>query len=237
MSNSNKKRLEQISTHWSQVQQAHQGTGGEARQARHTLVLRYLPAVKEYVQAMIGNEQDANDVSQELALKLLKGSFAGVQPERGRFRSYLKGAIRNTVRDWWDKKKRTAAAKAKMELLSKEEQADDPWTSLWQRTLLDQVWFALQAYEQNHAGSVAYTLLQLHLKHQEDDSPALARRLSAKTGRSYNAPAVRQQLHRAREKFAQLLIEEVARSLDQPTPEAIDAELAELGLGAYLTAE
>jgi hypothetical protein len=41
---------------------------------------------------------------------------------------------------------------------------------------------------------------------------------------------VRQTLHRAREKFADLLLEEVARELDDPTPERLEEELSELSL-------
>jgi hypothetical protein len=44
------------------------------------------------------------------------------------------------------------------------------------------------------------------------------------------AVGVRQLLHRARERFADLLLEEVAQSLDAPTPELLEQELIDLRL-------
>jgi hypothetical protein len=47
------------------------------------------------------------------------------------------------------------------------------------------------------------------------------------------AAGVRQALHRARQKFADLLLEEVAQSVEDPTPEHLERELVELGLFDY----
>ena len=41
-------------------------------------------------------------------------------------------------------------------------------------------------------------------------------------------------LHRARERFADLLLEEIAHSLDDPTPDALQDELADLDLLEYV---
>ena len=61
-------------------------------------------------------------------------------------------------------------------------------------------------------------------------SPEMANRLSVTLGKPINAAAVRQMLHRAREKFADLLLEQVAHSLDDPNPEQLGQELEDLGL-------
>ena len=62
------------------------------------------------------------------------------------------------------------------------------------------------------------------------ESEELAQKLGAKLGRSVRADAVRQQLRRARVRFAELLLEEVADGLDQATPDRIEDELISLGL-------
>ena len=54
--------------------------------------------------------------------------------------------------------------------------------------------------------------------------------LSAAIGKSWTAAGVRQTLHRAREKYADLLLDEVAHSLENPTVERIEQELDDLGL-------
>jgi hypothetical protein len=50
-------------------------------------------------------------------------------------------------------------------------------------------------------------------------------------GRAVNANWVRQTLRRARERFIDVLVAEVARSLESPTFEQLEQELIALGLG------
>jgi RNA polymerase sigma-70 factor (ECF subfamily) len=45
--------------------------------------------------------------------------------------------------------------------------------------------------------------------------------------------AVRQALHRARDRFADLLLEEIRHSLTEPTPDRLEEELLDLGLLDY----
>ncbi len=58
----------------------------------------------------------------------------------------------------------------------------------------------------------------------------MAEQLATRLGKSFTAAGVRQILHRAREKFAQLLLDEVTESLENPTPEQLEQELVELSL-------
>ena len=74
----------------------------------------------------------------------------------------------------------------------------------------------------------------LRADHPDDDSEQQAARLSQATGKTFRADAARQQLRRARARFAELLLEEIARTLDQPTPERVQEELIELGLMDYV---
>ena len=61
----------------------------------------------------------------------------------------------------------------------------------------------------------------------------MAEHLTAQLRKPLTAVGVRQVLHRAREKFADLLLDEVAHSLDSPTAEQLEQELVELGLLDY----
>jgi hypothetical protein len=99
----------------------------------------------------------------------------------------------------------------------------------WRDELLARSWAALQAYEQQ-TGQLVYTVLHYRADHPELRSPELAERLSALLGRSLTATTVRVQLHRGREKFAYLLLEEVAQALDSPSEQALEDELIELDL-------
>jgi RNA polymerase sigma-70 factor (ECF subfamily) len=61
----------------------------------------------------------------------------------------------------------------------------------------------------------------------------MAQQLTTRLQRSFTANSVRQTLHRAREKFAELLLEETARSLGTSERERLQQELADLNLLKY----
>jgi RNA polymerase sigma factor (sigma-70 family) len=210
---------------------AHNGSMVSAGEARNALVLRYLPAVRRYVRALVQNEEDANDVAQDIVVRLLAGDFAGADPNRGRFRDLFKVAIRNMVRNYWSRQKRRRGTPLDLSNLAEEQdEADDPWLASWRRSVLDLAWKALKQQQERRAGNLAYTLLRLRTEHPGDTSEQLASRLSQKLGKPVRADALRQQLRRARLQFADLLIAEIGKSFDDPTPEKIEGELIALGL-------
>ena len=226
-------RLDAISTRWTELRQAHLGTVASAGEARRTLVLRYQPAMHRYIRALVRNEQDAEDLTQDLLVRLLAGDFAGADPTRGRFRDLLKTAVRNTVRSFWTRQKRRKGVDYDLGGVAQEADeagANDPWLGAWRRRVLDLAWAALKQDERRRPSNVAYTVLRLRTDHPEDTSQQLANRLSENTGKTFRADAVRQKLRRARLQFVDLLISELARGLNDPSPERIEDELIALGL-------
>ncbi len=224
-------RLEAISTRWSLLQAARDASAVSANEARKALVTRYLPAVRRYVAAVLSGDQDADDLTQDLAVRLLAGDFAGADPQRGRFRDLLKVAIRNMVRDRWNRQKRRRGVALDLDRVAAEEDDNDEcWTVQWRQSVLDLAWKALEQQQQAQPGSMVYTVLRLRTQYPDDSSAELAARLSKKTGQVLRADAVRQKLRRARVQFADLLIAEIAKGLDVPTAEKIQDELADLGL-------
>jgi hypothetical protein len=97
---------------------------------------------------------------------------------------------------------------------------------------LARAWAALAESEAG-AGQQYYAVLRFRADHPEMRAPQLAVELTAQLGRSFTATGVRQILHRAREKFAAFLLDEVTHSLENPTAEQVAEELAELGLLDY----
>lgn len=228
-------RLEDINTRWSLLRLAHQSAVSQAGPARETLVLAYARAIRAYVGAIVRDTGDADELAQDVLVRMLRGDFSGADPNRGRFRDLLKVAVRNQARTFLTKKQRRTGVDFDVDLAaSKDEETDSAWDETWRNTVLENTWAALQAYEKSHRGSVTYTVLKLRVDYPDDDSPRLAERLSRAIGKPVNAAAGRQQLHRARLRFAELLLEEVARSLNQPTPERVQEELVALGLLEYV---
>jgi hypothetical protein len=64
----------------------------------------------------------------------------------------------------------------------------------------------------------------------------LANRLASQTGRQWTDVAARQLLHRSRNLFADLLVDEVARSLGDTAHDKLEQELIELDLLSYCQA-
>ena len=61
----------------------------------------------------------------------------------------------------------------------------------------------------------------------------MAEQLAPVIGKPVSAEWVRKRLQRARDRFAELLLQEVARSLGAPTEEELEEELLALGLFEY----
>src|SRR5262249_37905763 len=95
----------------------------------------------------------------------------------------------------------------------------------WREELLEKTWNALERHNPTYKAALA-------LRVQEPDlpSPKMAELLSAQLGKPIAAPLVRKALQRAHEKFADLLIDEVAASLEAATPVELEQELIELDL-------
>src|SRR5262245_57328630 len=91
-------RLSGISTLWSTFFQAHK-SGDAAVAARQALLERYSGAVYRYLLGAVRNEDTAADLTQEFALRFLRGDFHRADPQRGRFRDYLKTSLIHLVND------------------------------------------------------------------------------------------------------------------------------------------
>jgi RNA polymerase sigma factor (sigma-70 family) len=227
-------RLEAIGTRWSLVQQAHTATGNrEATAARQALVLRYAKAIRRYVGGIVRQSDDADELAQDVVMRLMKGDFAGADPTRGRFRDLLKTAVRNMVHNHWDKSNRRKTKDAELDTIGKEE-VDPAWDNEWQMQVLELAWAGLKEFEKKNPTNPAHTLLKLRAANPEDTSEELAQRLSKATKTTIRADACRQMLRRARLRFAEILVTELGVGLADPSPARVAEELAALGLLEYV---
>lgn len=225
-------RFDAQPTRWSMVQRAHDKSAGDGPAARQYLVMRYSPAIRSYVRAITRNEDQADDITQDVIVRLLQGDFAGADPHKGRFRDLLKTAVRNMTRNVWAKQKVRKSVEfdvSQVEQASIQEH-DAAWDEGWQRNLLSLAWRRLEEYQESYASSNAHTVLKLRTDFPDDSSEELAKRLESVLHKPFRADQARQQLRRARVRFAEFLVEEVADMLDAPTPQRIEEELSSLGL-------
>jgi RNA polymerase sigma-70 factor (ECF subfamily) len=229
-----------VTTIWGGVFKG-RGEGDSARQARNDLLVRYHEAVYHYFLAKIRDPNAAHELYSNFAVKLIETDrfFKNADPSRGRFRHYLKAALHHMVIDYYRSRARGAQVRrmsfdpAQHDVVAvPDDERDGDFSPIWRQELLNQAWKALQALEQR-TGQVHYTVLRCQSDNPDLKAPQLAERLSDKLGKTLTPDGVRQALHRARERFAQLLLEEVERTMESPTLEELEEELIDQQLLPY----
>jgi DNA-directed RNA polymerase specialized sigma24 family protein len=229
-------QLNLISTKWSLVYRAHHGSVEGANSARRQLLDRYGGAACRYLRKVLPDPDSAEEVFQEFALRLVHGKLGGANPQRGRFRNFLKGTLFHLIADYHKHQRQwpgpLPADDAALAAHSEGVDADRQFTESWRDELLARAWAGLAALEAA-TGQAVYAVLRFRADHPEMRSPQMAEHFTAKLGRPFTPAGVRQALHRAREKFADLLVDEVTHSLGNATAEELEEELVDLGLLDY----
>jgi RNA polymerase sigma-70 factor (ECF subfamily) len=226
-------RLSHLATPWSDLEQAHGGGLPALDEARRRLLQHYSPAVYSYLLGAVRDPDVAADLFQEFALRLMRGAFRRADPRRGRFRDFLKTALGHLVTDHYRRQRRGRrpdhGAPEPAADRSTLAEAEERFAEEWRAQLLGRTFAALEAFEQR-TGQPLHTLLHFRVEHPDLPVAELARQLSGRLGQEPTAAWVYKHLHKARQKFADLLVAEVARTLDCPGVEELGEELAELGL-------
>jgi DNA-directed RNA polymerase specialized sigma24 family protein len=229
--------LSQIMTVWTMVRRAHQNPGEAAREAQKHLLDRYSGAVRRYLRGLLRDEDAAADVFQEFACEVLGGDLGGADPRRGRFRNFIKGVLFHLVAKYHARRVRQPGPLPDGHPGPTAEEPgpadhDQAFLASWRDDLLARAWAGL-AEDDRQSGRAFYAVLRCRADHPDWSSSRLADEMGSRCGRPLTSAALRQALHRAREKFADLLLDEVAHSIEDPTPGALEEELADLELLEY----
>jgi RNA polymerase sigma factor (sigma-70 family) len=226
-------RLSRITTLGTVVFQAHGETTDAAGAARNHLMLRYSGAVYRYLLGAVRDPEAAGDLCQEFAVRFLRGDFRRADPQRGRFRDYVKSALVNLVNDHHRSRQarpRPLAAGAAEPAAPAEPSlpSDADFLSGWRQELLNQTWKALA-----DANPAYHAALLLRIEDPDLPSPAMAVQLAERLGRPLTPENVRKLLQRAHAKFAELLLDQVAASLTDPTADELEDELRAVDVLKY----
>jgi RNA polymerase sigma-70 factor (ECF subfamily) len=223
-------------THWSVVLEA-QGESPAAQQALEKLCRIYWRAIFSFVQRQGIGPEEGKDLTQAFFADLLEHkSLTTVRKEKGRFRSFLLGALKHFLAD--ERRRAVAIKRGKgQRLIPLEEVASDEWTKMepadpvtaeqiyerrWASTVLERV-FSRSKEEYSAAGNAALFDSLKQLLPDEPGAPSQAD-IAAQLGMTENA--VRQAFHRFRHRYQSLLREEIAHTV--ATPSDIEDELRHL---------
>jgi RNA polymerase sigma-70 factor (ECF subfamily) len=214
-------------THWSVVCRAGTGTSPEATAALETLCRTYWRPVYYAVRRRGHGPQNAEDLTQDFFAELLnRGSFAGLDPAREKFRSFLLACLnhflakewrgRNTLKRGGGKTLVPIDAGEAEELYAGElaAEADPPATfdRQWAIAILDQTMSALlEEQTAGGKGNVFEEVRQfLTVASANAGYEEAARRLQMSVG------AVATAVHRLRHRYRELVREVIAQTVNTP---------------------
>jgi RNA polymerase sigma-70 factor (ECF subfamily) len=223
-------------THWSVVLDA-QTESPTAQEALEKLCQTYWPPIYSFVHTKGVDPEEAKDITQEFFADLLEHrNLTAVRKEKGRFRSYLLGALKYFLAD--ERRRAMAIKRGKgqrlipLEELSAGERTEmEPADSItaeqiyerrWASTLLERV-LGLLKNEYVAAGKTALFDCLKQLLPDEPGSPSQTD-IAGQLGMTPNA--VRQAFHRFRQRYQLLLREEIAHTV--ATPGDVEDELRHL---------
>lgn len=222
-------RLTELETSWTIITNAHK-TGPTGQAAMRVLISRYHDAIENYLRLKLRDRNLADEVFQEFWTKLLTHKLAGADEAKGRFRDYLRTVLHRLIIDHFRGRKLQSLPPG--DLLDPSRH-DDEYDRVWRETVLKRVWSRLETYEAQTPKNRYATVLQMRGSEPDAAIDDLAWSLSARLGTPVTTQAFRKTLQRARAKFFELLIQELRDTISPATPDEIEAEIVDLGLGGY----
>lgn len=234
--------ISRINTCWSNIADAHREEWSRVADAQRMLIERYSGAVYRYLLTALRNQDAADEVFQQFAMRVIQGGFRHARQDRGRFRDYLKGAIRRLIATYFRRKGRDPLNGMRdLDLGDDATPVDSGGENLEQslnrscrEELLARAWEALRL-DSLREDNFYYDILQLRTRHPHLPSQELASELAASVGlnKPLSASAARKTLQRSRMRFSELLLTEVAAMCGSLELDEIEAELLNLELHAY----
>ncbi len=229
-----------LTTHWSVVHRAAAQDDPDAQAALAQLCSACLFPIYAYIRRAGKNPHDAEDLTQGFFARLIEKNFlASADGNKGRLRTFLLTCVQRYLADEHDhamtQKRGGGGRIVELDALTAEQRlAAEPADNLTPERCYQRRW-AL--------GMVDTAMSALQADYNAQDKAALFAKLrpflgfSASVEENYQATAdalglklntLKSHIRRLREQWRDLLMQQVAATLDDPTPDSIKAELAEL---------
>ena len=214
-------------TQWTLLARASLTGESAAGQALEELCRRYWSPLHEFIRARGYRESEAQDLTQGFVLHLLEhATLKKADRDKGRFRSFLLGALTRFLADEYDRRRAQKRGDGAAHL-SLDEHGDamgDPAfesAALASEVLFDREWAlvvlenALRAVQQefeSQKGVAQFAVLRLFLPGSVESPTYEA--AAAQVGSS--VPAFKSELHRLRRRLKELVRQEVAATVSAP---------------------
>ena len=214
-------------THWSVVLAARRQDSPEASEALEKLCRTYWYPLYAFVRRRGHSLEDAQDLIQEFFARFLaRNDLARVDRQRGRFRSYLLGALNHFLADEWDRRHRlkrgaqacqvpfdVASGESHYALEPVDERSPDRlFERRWALALLDLVLGQLQAEHQSAGKERLFARLRVYLPGEAEGEGY--RQAAEELGMTEGATRVA--VHRLRQRYGELFRQAVADTVESP---------------------
>lgn len=225
-----------MTTHWTCVLLA-RGESAEARAALNELCTAYYAPVQAFLRHSVRRGESADDLTHDFFARVLTGrAFQQADPQRGRFRSYLLGAVKHFLSDTRDReqaiKRGGGAGHVRLDLgtdTSPGIDVADPnavspeaaFEKQWALTLLDRALHQLQTELTLADKAAQYEMLKPWLTGNVEESQA-----AAAQSLGMNENAIKVAIHRLRRRFRELVKAEIAHTVHDPSDQ--ERELRDL---------
>ena len=231
-------------THWSVVLAAKQGDASQATAALEKLCRTYWYPLYAFLRRAGRSPHDAQDLTQEFFAHLFERNFLeNVGAQKGKFRSFLLAALKNFLRDEWDKsraEKRGGGQKfislddhnaEELYLLEPDPSApaETIFEQRWALTLLDQALARLREEFAAAGKTIEFDHLKVFLSTLSSDGAYDA--VAASLQMPIDTVAVK--VHRLRQRYSELIRVEIAQTVASPAD--VEEELQHLfdAVGRY----
>jgi RNA polymerase sigma-70 factor (ECF subfamily) len=225
-----------VTTHWTRVLEAGRGESTGARDALAQLCQSYWYPLYAYVRRRGKTPEDAEDLTQGFFERLLElNSLAEVRREKGKFRSFLLASLNHYLSDEWDRERAQKRGKGRVipldVMMAEARLSREPADTLtpeklferkWAMTLLDTVVERLRDEYDSTGKGTLFMALRFSIAGEKAEEPYA--KLSAELGVSEQA--LRVTVHRLRQRYRQLLRDEIGRTL--ATEAEVDGEIRHL---------
>jgi RNA polymerase sigma factor (sigma-70 family) len=224
-----------VTTHWSVVLAARDKASPDSEAALEALCRTYWYPLYAFIRRLGRSPEDAQDLTQEFFARLLQKDYLqAAAQERGRFRTFLRVALKRFLANEWDRQRAlkrgggvthfsidTGAAEERY-LDERMEAPDQLYERRWAMTLLDQALARLRAEYLQSGKQAEFQELKEHLTGERGSIPY--EHIAASLGQTEGA--VRVAVHRLRKRFRELLRATVSETVSGP--EEVQAELRHL---------
>jgi RNA polymerase sigma factor (sigma-70 family) len=233
----NDPRRQFATTHWSLVVAARDDVGSRtrAREALEELCRAYWYPLYAFVRFRGHSPDDAQDLTQSFFTRIIEtGGIASADPERGRFRSYLLGAMKHFLANEWHRTRaqKRGGGRAIIELDALGPEAryayaparwSDPDAGFDREWALESIARAredLRVESEARGKGDLFRALEGSLTGDEPPRSETAARLGMTEG------AVKVAVHRLRKRYRELLRAEISKTVTEPSE--IDDEMRHL---------